>query len=187
VERLSGAPCTSPAGAQALARLEARLFGTEPGRVLVMGSGLSTATHLPGGTILVSGQLVEDFETPEVLAGYILSERVAAGDRDPLLRLLDWTGTGAAFSLLTRGSVPDDRLRDYAEYLLASGQSPVPREALLAAFEAAQIRATPYAYALDISGEATIDLIEADPVPAERARTLLSDGDWVALQGICGG
>jgi hypothetical protein len=44
----------------------------------VLGDGLTTATHLPGGTILVSHQLVENYETPEVAAGYILAERVAA-------------------------------------------------------------------------------------------------------------
>lgn len=187
VERIAGQPCTSPAGDLALARLEVRLFGPDEGRVVVLGSGLTTATHLPGRITLVSRELVENHETPEVVSGYILAERVAARERDPLLRLLDWTGTGAAFSLLTRGSVPDDRLRDYAEYLLAFGQSPVSRDGLLSAFEAAQVRATPYAYARDISGEATVALIEADPVPAERARSILSDGDWVGLQGICGG
>ncbi len=187
VERISGPPCTSLAGTQSLARLEARLGGEDAGRILVLGDGLNTATHLPGGTTLVSRRLVEGYETPEVLAGYILAERVAAATRDPLLRLLDWTGTGSAFSLLTRGGVPEDRLRAYAEYLLASARPEIPRDDLLAAFEAAQVRATPYAYALDISGEATVGLIEADPVPPGSARPLLSDGDWVGLQGICGG
>lgn len=187
VERISGAPCASPAGDRALARLETRLLGPDGGRVIVLGSGLTTATHLPGGLILVSRQLVENHETPEVVAGYILVERAAARAADPLLRLLDRTGTGAAFSLLTRGRIPDDQLRDYAEYLLAAGDTALPRDRLLAAFEEAQVRVTPYAYARDISGEATVTLIEADPVPTERARTILSDGDWVALQGICGG
>jgi hypothetical protein len=187
VERIAGAPCTSPAGDRALARLEARLLGPDGGRVIVLGSGLATATHLPGGLILVSRGLVENHETPEVVAGYILVERAAARAGDPLLRLLDRTGTGAAFALLTRGRIPDDQLRDYAEYLLSAGETTLPRDRLLAAFAEAELRVTPYAYARDISGEATVALIEADPVPPEAARTVLSDGDWVALQGICGG
>lgn len=186
VERIAGAPCASEAGDRALRRFEARLLGPDGGRIVILRDGLSTATHVPGGTILLSHELVEDHETPEVAAGYVLAERVAAQGSDPLLRLLDWAGTGAAFHLLTRGSVPDAELRDYAEHLLAAGSGTVPEDRLLAAFAEARVRATPYAYAIDISGEATVTLIEADPVPADRAMTILTDGDWVALQGICG-
>jgi hypothetical protein len=187
VERIAGPPCASPAGDRALRRLETRLLGPDGGRIIVVGDGLTTATHVPGGTILLSHQLVENYETPEVAAGYILAERVAAMQSDPLLRLLDRTGTGAAFSLLTTGQVPDEKLQDYAEYLLATGSVAVPEDGLLAAFGEARVRSTPYAYAQDMTGEETVTLIEADPVPPDRAMTILTDGDWVALQGICGG
>ena len=152
VERLAGAPCSSPAGDRALLRLETRLLGPEGGRIVVLGDGLATAAHVPGGTILLSHELLENYETPEVAAGYILNERVAAMSSDPLLRLLDWTGTGAAFSLLTSGEVPDENLQDYAEYLLASGSEAMPDAALLAAFGEARVRATPYAQAMAARG-----------------------------------
>jgi hypothetical protein len=185
VERLAGAPCSSPAGDRALLRLETRLLGPEGGRIVVLGDGLATAAHVPGGTILLSHKLLEDYETPEVAAGYILNERVAAMSSDPLLRLLDRTGTGAAFSLLTSGEVPDENLQDYAEYLLASGSEAMPDAALLAAFGEARVRATPYAQAMAAGGVDTAALAVADPVPPELAMTILTDGDWVALQGIC--
>jgi hypothetical protein len=185
VERVAGAPCSSPAGDRALRRLETRLLGPEGGRIVVLGDGLATAAHVPGGTILVSHQLLENYETPEVAAGYILNERVAAMSSDPLLRLLDRTGTGAAFSLLTSGEVPDENLQDYAEYLLASGSEAMPDAALLAAFGEARVRATPYAQAMAAGGVDTAALAAADPVPPELAMTILTDGDWVALQGIC--
>lgn len=186
VQRIAGAPCRSPEGDRARARLERRLFGEGPGRIVVLREGLQDAAHLPGGVVLVSHALVEDHETPEVVAGHVLAERVTAATTDPLLRLLDRSGMGAAFALLTTGEVPEARLRAHAEDVLAAGRAEVPADRLLAAFAAAAIRAAPYAYALDISGEATVALIEADPVPAGAARPILSDGDWVALQGICG-
>jgi hypothetical protein len=186
-ERIAGAPCSSQAGDRARGRLEARLLGPGGGRIVILGDGLSTAAHLPGGVILLSHKLVEDYETPEVAAGYILAERVAAQGSDPLLRLLDWSGTGTAFRLLMTGDIPDADLRDYAEHLLAAGSVELADDRLLAAFGEARVRATPYAYARDISGETTVTLIEADPVAPEGAMTILSDGDWVALQGICGG
>jgi hypothetical protein len=187
VERVAGAPCSSVAGDRALRRLETRLLGPDGGRIVVLGDGLATATHVPGGTILVSHALLENYETPEVAAGYILNERVAAQSSDPLLRLLDWSGTGAAFSLLTSGEVPDAELQDYAEYLLATGSVAVPDAALLAAFGEARVRATPYAQAMVAGGADKAALAAADPVPPELAMTILSDGDWVALQGICAG
>jgi hypothetical protein len=187
VERVAGAPCSSPAGDRAIRRLETRLLGPDGGRIVVLGGGLATATHVPGGTILLSHELLENHETPEVAAGYILNERVEAVSNDPLLRLLDWSGTGAAFSLLTTGEVPDGKLQDYAEYLLATGSVAVPDAALLAAFSEARVRATPYAQALAGTGADGTALAAADPVPPDMAMTILTDGDWVALQGICAG
>jgi hypothetical protein len=62
----------------------------------------------------------------------------------------------------------------------------VDDELLLARFEAAAVRSTPYAFALDPTGETTLGLIEADPVPLAVAAPLMPDADWVSLQGICG-
>lgn len=134
----------------------------------------------------MSRTLVEDHETPEVAAGFLLAGRVAGG-RDVLLDLLDWAGTGAALTLLTRGELPADRLRTYAETVLVRPPRTAEMGALIAAFSEAGVRSEPYAYARDVTGETTVALIEADPVPPEAARPILSDGEWVALQGICGG
>ena len=60
----------------------------------------------------------------------------------------------------------------------------MPDAALLAAYGDARVRSTPYAQALSADGTA---LAAADPVPPELAMTILTDGDWVALQGICAG
>jgi hypothetical protein len=49
------------------------------------------------------------------------------------------------------------------------------------------LRSSPYAYALDITGETVLPLIEADPRRALGSREVLKDADWVRLQGICGG
>ncbi len=187
MSRIAGPACSSPAGDRALVRLKTRLFGQGPGRIIVVRDALPAAAHLPGGILLLSRELVEDYETPEVAAGYLLAEKVAARETDPLLRLLDWTGTGSALSLLTTGHMPPEDLRDYAEFLLGSSGSRVPDASLLGAFAEAGVRAAPYAYARDVTGEATVALIEADPLSPDEARTILSDGDWVALQGICGG
>ena len=42
-------------------------------------------------------------------------------------------------------------------------------------------------YALDTTGERTLALIEADPFASTPPQPLMSDGDWLRLQAICGG
>ena len=70
--------------------------------------------------------------------------------------------------------------------MLLVPHAPLAADTLLEAFSAQGVKSTPYAYALDASGETTLELIEADPFVTS-PRPVLSDGDWVALQGICGG
>ncbi|MEO0773689.1 MAG: hypothetical protein AAFZ04_10955, partial [Pseudomonadota bacterium] len=48
------------------------------------------------------------------------------------------------------------------------------------------ISATPYAYALDLTGEKTLGLIEADPFATSAPEPVMNDADWLRLQAICG-
>ena len=58
---------------------------------------------------------------------------------------------------------------------------------LLALFEAADVRATPYARARDITGESVLALIEGDPMQSRETEPLIPDSTWLRLQGLCGG
>ncbi|WP_068119105.1 hypothetical protein [Tropicimonas marinistellae] len=187
IGRVSGAPCHSKRGDRALARLSQRLMIPDTTRLLVLKGGIPDTVSLPGGTILINSRLVEDHESVEVVAGYILAEDARSGSLDPLEPLLESAGLVAVLRLLTTGHLPDNALQSYAETLTASAPAPVAEEALAARFAAAGLSSTPYAYALDVTGEATLGLIEADPMRGEDASTVLEDGDWVALQQICEG
>lgn len=186
--RLTGAPCTTPEGDAALARLAARVLGTGRGSLLVLPTGLDAPRALPGGRIAIPRVQAESGAPPEVLAGHILTARLRAERADPTRRLLDWAGLGAALGLLTTGDLPEDAVHGYAETFLTEPLDPVPSDPLIAAFGAAKVPSTPFAYALDPTGEATLDLIESDPFRSgPPAAPVLEDGDWVALQGICAG
>ena len=147
---------------------------------------MAQSRHLPGGIILLNRALIEDFEDPEVVAGHILVENLRAGQTDPVIELLQHTGLISAFRLLTTGNIAASSLDSYTETFLTQADHPVPQDRILSAFKAAAIRTSPYAYAIDISGETPIALIEADPVTPDATKPVLGDGDWVALQGICG-
>lgn len=185
IERVSGKPCTTRDARGPLDRFSARLL--DRGRVVVLSGGARRSAHLPGRIILLSRTIVEDYEDPDVAAGFVLSETVRAAQTDPLAALLDHAGLVASLRLLTTGTLPDSALAAYAEHLMAiEPELPAP-DALIAAFARAEIRSTPFAYALDITGERTLALIEADPRSGQDSRQVLSDADWVRLQGICGG
>lgn len=187
MQPVTGPPCRVPGGVAALDRLAARLpSGPAGGRLLVVRGGTTGATAVPGGTILLGRALVEDHEEPDIVAGYILAERLRADQHDPLDRLLAHAGLIAAFRLLTTGLPGDGALRAYAAHLLTAEAPPLDEEALLNRFREAGIRSTPYAYARDISGESVLPLIEADPFQGAAPDPVLSDGDWLRLQGICG-
>lgn len=185
ITRISGAPCEAGQGPRALSRLGERLL--EPGaRIVVLPEALSGARQLPGKITAISDDLVEDFEAPEVAAGHIIAERVRARADDPLRALLRWAGFRATFSLLTTGNLSVEAIAGYGEALLLETPPRLPDAGLIAGFAAAGVSTAPYAYALDISGETVLGLIEADPFRAAPPTALLADGDWVALQGICG-
>ena len=130
--------------------------------------------------------MVEDFDDPDVSAGFALVETVRAQLNDPLSELLDHAGLWAALRLLTTGSIPERNLQAYAEWIMTRPMPVVPHDVAIAAFAKAELRSAPYAYALDPTGETTLALIEADPRGSQGSRLVLQDSDWVRLQEICG-
>ncbi|WP_298839100.1 hypothetical protein [uncultured Roseobacter sp.] len=184
IERMTGPACSDPAGLRALRQLRARL-GTGP--ISMMPGIVETSLHLPGGHILMDRALVEDFEEPDVAAGFALAEHAMARRSDPLRDLLDVTGTWSSFRLLTTGRLEGETLDRYAEHLLTGERTQPEMTGLIEAFEKVSLRSTPYAYARDITGETVLPLIEGDPMSGKDPVALLSDADWLRLQGICGG
>ncbi len=185
IGRLAGPICTNPRGSVALGRLARRAFGERPPRVAVLPSSIPDTLALPGGILVANAALAEDYESPEVLAGYLLAEDVRRTETDPMLTLLTEAGLGVTFRLLTTGQIDAEPLHAHAAALLSQESAPVGDAALLARFAAAEISTEPYAFARDISGETVIGLIEANPVRSTAA-PLLGDADWVSLQDICG-
>ncbi|MEC3862490.1 hypothetical protein VK792_14450 [Mesobacterium sp. TK19101] len=180
----SGQPCRSAASLKALDALSQRLLGA-PGRIVVLPGGVEQTAHLPGGLIVLNRALIEDWEAPEIPAGFVIAEALRADRNDPVADLLDDAGLWASLRLLTTGSLPPEALRRHAENLLTAAPVPVPQDALIDAFAAAQVPTTGYAYAVDVTGETTLPLIEADPMAGKSAPPVLTDSNWVRLQGLC--
>ncbi len=187
IRRISGKTCETALGRQALTRLHERLLPGQAGRIVVLSGGMPKAEHLPGGIILLNRALVEDYDDPAVVAGFVLAEDQRARNEDPMVRLLRTAGLVTSFRLLTTGEIPDSTLKGYAEALMVAQPAPVDQEILAMRFAEAGVPASPYAYALDITGETTLALIEADQLNPAEGRPVLNKTDWASLQAICGG
>lgn len=187
LSRVAGPPCVTPEGRRSLAALQRRLRGGPPGRIEVVPGASVASVSLPGRLLVLHRSVVEAHDDPAVVAGYILAEDLRRSRHDPLERLLVDLGPLAALRLMVTGDLSDQDLARHAETLAANPPAPVDADALLARFAATGVPATPYARALDITGETTLPLIEADPVDPLHAAPVLSDAQWIALQAICGG
>jgi hypothetical protein len=186
IQRVTGQTCRSQLGTQALATLHARALGPDAGgQVFVVPSGPDTAIYLPGGLIVINRDLIEDTEEPAAVGGHIIAAAAQLRVQDPLAVLLKDSGIGTTFTLLTQGEIAPETLRTYAETLFANPPQRADDAILLDMFANAQLPSTPYAYAVDITGETTLSLIEADPMQGRPIREILSDADWISLQGIC--
>lgn len=184
---LTGPACDTPQGQRALTDLTRRLLPDAGASLVVVPDAIRAARHLPDGTILLGRELVEDYHTPDVVAGHILAEAERIARTDPLEAMLKASGIGTTLRLLTSGTLSPEAVKAAALRLVAMDDPrPLDAEALVPRFAGAGVPLSPYAYALDGTGETTLPLIESDPVPASTARPILNDDAWVALQNICG-
>jgi hypothetical protein len=187
IGRLAGPLCEAPRARIALARLSSRVLGTTAPRVVLIPAAIPDTISLPGEFIVASATLIEDHESPDVLAGFLLAEDIRRDDHDPMLALLTDAGLVSTFRLLTTGDLPAGALHDHAVHLLSRSATVVPDAALVERFTEARLSTESYAYARDVSGESVLALIEADPLRGQPREPLISDEDWLSLQTVCTG
>lgn len=186
IARLTGQPCKSVPGRRAAAALAERLFPNAPPRIEVLRDALLAPAHLPGGILLLPASLVENADSPDIIAGYLLVEDLRAQAHDPVAPLLDHMGLGANLRLLTTGTVPSDAAKGYGEGFLATPPDAEPAlDAQLDAFGKAGVSTAPYAAATAASNPSAQTLIAQDPFALGGPRPVFSDENWLEFQAIC--
>ncbi|NCO87307.1 MAG: hypothetical protein GW886_11830 [Rhodobacterales bacterium] len=187
VQRVTGPTCRQAAGTAALGRLRDRLMPAgSGGQIVVVPGPLPHVLALPGRIVVLSGDLIAENDDPEVIAGHVIAALVQQSTTDPLGPLLDTAGLWTTLRLLATGDIPAEVLQAHAARLLADAPPDLPGDRLLAGFASAAVAATPYAYSVDITGETVLHLIEADPMAGQQHSPVMTDQDWISLQGICG-
>ena len=184
LKRVTGPACEADFSKTALKYLSQRLF-TEETQIFIVPDGIKTTKNLPGNILLANRNLVEDFEDPDVLAGYLVVEKLRSETYNPIEELLQNISLISTFRLLTTGLINDDTLMDYADYLVTKPEEIVQSSEIIKAFNDTNLSLLPFAKAIDITGEGSLELIEAFEIRKSPVETSLPDANWVSLQNIC--
>ncbi len=172
---LTGAPCVSVAAEPVIEALAARLV---PGKsIVLLPTALNGALALPGKVLVLGMATVQGYDGPEVAAGDLLAATLAGETSDPLTEALDWAGLRNAFALLTTGALAQDAMKGYGQALLVANRA-ADKPAVTARLIGAGINPEPWLQSL--ADEEPYVL--AAPTAVE---PLMSDSDWVRLQGAC--
>jgi len=185
ISKFIGPNCDTVGETNPLIQLENRLFPEDNTKIYVFSNGINTATHLPGKLILLNKSIVEDFETPGVVAGYAIIEKIKMENYDPIEKLLSFVGTGNVLRFLTTGKLDQETLNQYARHLLSLEAVELPAELIISEFKSREIDPSAYAYAIDITGETNSYLIKQNHT--FKKRQILNKQEWLNLQRICGG
>jgi hypothetical protein len=181
---LTGTACASEAAAPVLATLSQRLLGG--GEIVLVPTTLQGALRLPGRIVVLGMPVLHRYDTAEAAAGHVLVAELAAEMRDPLLDVLHWAGLGATFRMLTTGNLPAAALTGYGQHLLTSPPAPPGAAALSARFARAEVAIAPYVQTLDPAATEALAALVQDPETSPGSYApLMSDFDWVTLQGAC--
>ncbi|SFI20358.1 hypothetical protein [Jannaschia pohangensis] len=173
---LTGPPCGSPTGDEALRILRDRLIPTSPVRFAVLRDLPQPALALPGGLVVISDVVLVTQDDPTVAAGHIMAAFLTARERAPLGTFLDGVGAQALVRILASGEVRDETITDHVEQLLLRPPVVLGPDALQPGFAAARLPWAPYAAATgQPSGEA----------PPTDMPPVLDDITWQALREIC--
>ena len=185
IVNLTGSPCTSTLGDSALLSFKTRVLGKINHRLLIVPDSRKKVISLPGNIHLIDKTVFEDHDTPEVAVGYLYNSLDKHKNNDPFLILIKEAKIGTLLRLLTTGKIKKETLRKHAEKILTASESQINQESLLKRFQDSRVATSPFAYALDVTGESTMILIEGDPYRKISAPLLIRDSDWISLQTIC--
>ena len=184
LKRVTGPACEDDFSKTSLKHLGERLF-TEKTSIFIVPDGIKTTINLPGNILLANRNLVEDFEDPDVLAGFLVIEKLRSQKYNPMEALIQNISLISTFRLLTTGLINDETLMDYADYLVTKPQESIRINKIIKAFHDTKLSLLPFAKAIDITGEGSFELIEADEIKKSSIETSLPDANWVSLQNIC--
>jgi hypothetical protein len=185
VSKLSGKPCNSKLGDTALANLQKRLLGETNQLLVIIPDSRKKIFSLPGNIHVIDKTVLEDHDTPEVAAGYIYSAIALTENSQPFESFVKTLGSITILRYLITNKINNEILQKYAEKMLVNPNMKIEYSNLLKKFQNKLVSTVPFAYAVDVTGETTSELINGDPYLGKSPPLLIPDSMWLSLQSIC--
>ncbi len=186
LQRLNGARCSNQQGQTALQRLHRRVLGPQAaGQIIVLPKLDQLVAALPGGLIVLDRSVIENASEPAVTAGFIAAAQVARSGRDPLADVLETIGLKQTMTLLTTGDIPLQSLASTARAVADAKRKLPDTDALIAGLATARLPTAPFAQFAYPMTDDQQKLIDGDQYAERDEPDILSDGNWIRLQGIC--
>ncbi len=182
MERITGKRCTTIEAAEALNRLEVRLFPEQPKDIHVLQLGSRISTTLPDGDVILNGRRLAEMPTPEIAAGFVLAEGLANKENAVMQKLFRSLTIREAARFLSNGKIASDRIDALANQLLFDQPISIDAKALHVRFFETQIPHRPYANFTNSGALAVLPNAQIDNIDP-----LLSDAEWLAVTEVCNG
>ncbi len=174
-----GGECRSGKGLQSISVLERRIFPDARYRLRIVADRAVRSLMLPGSIIVVGASVLEEFDGPEVVAGYALLELAAAETSGPFDRFLSHAGIGVATYLALERGIDDRPVIEYSRSLPEENPAVVDDARLLEEFTRAGFSSTPFGRVADRAG------LVADEPGDNPYEPLMTDSQWLRLRDIC--
>lgn len=173
---LTGPPCETVTGREALDALQARVLPRTPARIEILHDLPLPALALPGNLLVLSDRILVTQDDPDVAAGHLLAASLTGRAAPPLDAFIDRVGPVDLMRLLSAGTVTDGPITAHVEALLTDPPAVLGADALRSGFATARLAWPPYATAESLPAG---DVTPSDMPPA------LDDPTWQQLRSIC--
>ncbi|GIT92284.1 hypothetical protein JANAI62_27410 [Jannaschia pagri] len=173
---LTGPPCETVTGREAMDRLQERILPTTPARIEVLRDLPHPALALPGDLLVLSDTPLLTQDDPDVVAGHLLAAALTAKVDRPLVAFLSGLNTLDLLRLLSAGEVTDAQVTAHVEGLLLDAPPLLPAGELRTGFAAARLAWGEYA--------AVAGLPRGVASPSDMTPSL-DDTGWQTLREMC--
>jgi len=184
--KTTGRPCSTAFSENAIIRLQERLFEpSSANQITFVKFAGDDVWELPDGTFVVGSALVEDFDTPHIVAGFIAAAILEAERTPAIDAFVNSLRVVELIDLLTSGTVSGQAAARFARQMITAPSALKVDDAFIDFAQEKELALSALIGAVTpLEGSSEV-LNEAVNNNQAVATPIMSDGDWVALQAIC--
>ena len=177
--------CQSDAGNSAKKKLLARVVPDLQLDIRIVESVPFMSMSLPSRIVILNAALLEKYDGPEVVAGYIILEAERYRKFDILLPLLVDADLGDLFNLTVGRNIDFEYYRLYADRLLVGNLIEVDLSQVIEEIKKRAFPSIPFGHVYASTGGDAAPFLSDKKYLIDPYMPLLTDNEWQELRNIC--